>query len=149
MKGFFFVMKTAVMTAALSYAFLRVFKQMDHADVMTTAGVLSTVSGILFGFVLAAISIFSSASGNDNGIIDALKKNNILPVIISKLLSTGVTLILSCIFSLIAMFLPSEKQYLNTDLDFLFIIIGLSLLVISIYTFSSCWRKLTWIFPYM
>ncbi|EHX4646480.1 hypothetical protein K2E55_004368 [Shigella dysenteriae] len=53
---------------------LRYIPQMGHADILTASGVISTVSGILFGFILATISIFSAASENSNGIIKALKK---------------------------------------------------------------------------
>ncbi|CNJ15096.1 MULTISPECIES: hypothetical protein [Yersinia] len=147
--GFFSFMIKLIMTVVLCVIFVKYFKPMQHNDVMTSAGVLSTVAGILFGFVLAAVSIFSSASDRNDGIIHALKKNNILQSIISKLLSTGFTLILACVFPLIAMFLPAESYLFNVSIDFLFTIIGLSLLVIAIFSFVSCWRKLTWIIPHI
>lgn len=122
---------------------------MSHADVMTTAGVLSTVSGILFGFVLAALSIFSSIDADKENALGALKRNNILGTIMSRLLSTGFTLILACIFPLVAMFLPSSYVVFGKAIDYLFILLGLSSLLISLITFTRCWFSLRKIFPHM
>lgn len=122
---------------------------MTHADVMTTAGVLSTVSGILFGFVLAALSIFSSIDADKENALGALKRNNILGTIMSRLLSTGFTLILACIFPLVAMFLPAGYVVFGKTIDFVFILLGLSSLLISLYTFTRCWFSLRKIFPHM
>ncbi|HHT4014666.1 TPA: hypothetical protein ACTYGK_004622, partial [Enterobacter kobei] len=108
-----------------------------------------TVSGILFGFVLAAISIFSSAKSDEDGAINALKRNNILPLIIKRLLSTGATLIVACFFPLIAMFLPDDLLVKGNPIDYVFILLGLSSLMISLYTFSRCWYALRNIFPHL
>ncbi|EEW1146249.1 hypothetical protein EC302_16780, partial [Escherichia coli] len=113
------------------------------------AGVLSTISGILFGFVLAAISIFSSANSDKEGAINALKQNNVLPTLVNRLLSTGLTLIVACIFPLIAMFLPDDVIVAGKPIDFLFILLGLSSLIISLYTFGRCWLVLRKIFPHL
>lgn len=133
----------------LTYAATKLFKPMKHADVLTTAGVLSTISGILFGFVLAAISIFSSTDSDKEGAINALKRNNILPTIVNRLLSTGLTLIVACVFPLIAMFLPDDIIVAGQPIDFLFILLGLSSLIISLYTFGRCWSILHRIFPHL
>ncbi|EAM6080579.1 hypothetical protein CDJ04_08080 [Salmonella enterica] len=133
----------------ITYVTTKLFKPMTHPDVLTTAGVLSTISGILFGFVLAAISIFSSASGGEEGVINALKRNNIIPVIIKRLLSTGITLIVACIFPLIAMFLSAEIIVFGKPIDYLFILLGLSSLLISLFTFIRCWCLLRNIFPHL
>lgn len=84
MRVFMTLLWKLVLLLAIAYGASLVFKPMKHADVLTTAGVLSTVSGILFGFVLAAISIFSSAKSDEDGAINALKRNNILPLIIKR-----------------------------------------------------------------
>jgi hypothetical protein len=133
----------------ITYAATKLFKPMKHPDVLTTAGVLSTISGILFGFVLAAISIFSSADSDKEGAISALKRNNILPTIVHRLLSTGLTLIIACIFPLIAMFLSSDVIILGQPIDYLFILLGLSSLLISLITFGRCWLVLRKIFPHL
>ncbi|HGN0166388.1 hypothetical protein [Proteus mirabilis] len=118
---------------------------MEHGVIVSVAGVVSTISGILFGFVLAAISILSSSSSS-NGIIDALKKNNAFQLLVRGLLSTGITLITACLFTLISMFLPSNNIFFS---DVIFLLIGLFYILISIVTFMLCWRKLSWIFPHM
>ncbi|MDX7993061.1 hypothetical protein [Xenorhabdus littoralis] len=118
---------------------------MEHTAMVSVAGVISTVSGILFGFVLAAISVLSSSSSKD-GIVDALKKNNCFKGLITGLLNTGITLIVSCLFTLISMFLPSGVRILS---DLIFLLIGFYFILISIATFLLSWRKLSWIFPHM
>lgn len=149
MRVFLALLWKLALLLAIAYGASLVFKPMKHADVMTTAGVLSTVSGILFGFVLAAISIFSSANSDKDGAINALKRNNILPLIIKRLLSTGATLIMACILPLIAMFLPDDLVLKGNPIDFVFILLGLSSLLVSLYTFSRCWYSLRNIFPHL
>lgn len=149
MRVFLTLLWKLALLVAIAYGASLVFKPMKHADVLTIAGVLSTVSGILFGFVLAAISIFSSANSDEDGAINALKRNNILPIIINRLLSTGVTLIIACIFPLLAMFLPDDLLVHGNPIDYIFILLGLSSLLISLYTFSRCWYTLRNIFPHL
>lgn len=133
----------------LTYFLLKIVPLMQHSDILAAAGVISTVSGILFGFVLATISIFSSAGGNSSGIIKALKSNDILQSIISKLLAAGATLITACVISLVAMF-TSEKMLIESQrLEFILIIESLSLLIISVIIFGFTWRKINWILPHI
>lgn len=139
----------ACLLLLITYVATRLFKPMKHPEVLTTAGVLSTISGILFGFVLAAISIFSSADSDKDGTINALKRNHILPTIIKRLLSTGFTLIVACMFPLIAMFLSGDVTVFGQPVDFLFILFGLSSLLISLFTFGRCWYVLRNIFPHL
>lgn len=95
----------------MTYLLLKYVPLMQHNDILTSAGVISTVSGILFGFVLATISIFSAASANSNGVLKALKNNNILQGIVTNLLAAGATLITACLISLIAMFASEQLIY--------------------------------------
>ncbi|WP_454777089.1 hypothetical protein [Klebsiella oxytoca] len=138
-----------IASCVLTYILNKYISPMAHTDILSTAGVLSTVAGILFGFVLAAISIFSSASSSPDGIISALKQTKILPKIIMNLLTTGATLILACIFPLIAMFI-SDKVIVNTlRVDFLLTLFGFSILILSVFSFISTWRKINWILPHI
>ncbi|CQD39706.1 Uncharacterised protein [Yersinia enterocolitica] len=149
MKGINSVLFKLFLLIAIAYVSCKTFKPMNHTDVLTIAGVLSTVAGILFGFVLAAISIFSSADGNKDGAIKALKRNNILPTLITRLLSTGFTLILACVLPMIAMFLSPEVTIFSKPIDYLFVIFGFSSLILSMFTFTRCWNTLKHIFPHL
>ncbi|HHB8465955.1 TPA: hypothetical protein ACN7QE_000879 [Klebsiella pneumoniae] len=133
----------------LTYLLLKYVPLMQHNDILTSAGVISTVSGILFGFVLATISIFSAASANSNGVLKALKNNNILQGIVTNLLATGATLITACLISLIAMFASEQLIYNDKKIEFIFIIQSLSLLIVAIIMFGFTWRKINWILPYI
>ncbi|MEL5627795.1 hypothetical protein SSARUM2_002133 [Serratia sp. K-E0102] len=149
MRDIFALLWKVFLLLLVTYTATKLFKPMKHPDVLTIAGVLSTISGILFGFVLAAISIFSSADSDKEGAINALKRNRILPAIIKRLLSTGFTLIVACMFPLIAMFLPEDTMIFNQPIDYLFILLGLSSLLISLCTFGRCWYTLRNIFPHL
>ncbi|MGV7093822.1 hypothetical protein [Siccibacter turicensis] len=138
-----------IISVALTWLLKKVISPMPHNDILSTAGVLATVAGILFGFVLAAISIFSSASTAKDGIIHALKANKILPKIIGNLLSTGATLIIACIFPLIAMFVNDKITVFTMRLDFTLTLFGFSVLLISIISFATTWRKINWILPHL
>lgn len=133
----------------LAYFLLKYVPIMQHNDILTSAGVISTVSGILFGFVLATISIFSAASANSNGVLKALKNNNILQEIVTNLLAAGATLITACVISLIAMFASEQLVFNDKKLEFILIIQSLSLLIVAIIMFGFTWRKINWILPYL
>ncbi|WP_368656608.1 hypothetical protein [Pantoea agglomerans] len=138
-----------IISISLAWVLNLYITPMGHTDILSTAGVLSTVSGILFGFVLAAISIFSSASSGPDGIIQALKSTKVLPKIIQNLLSTGVTLVLACIFPLLAMFITEKITLHAVRIDFFLTLFGLSTLLVSIGSFVSTWRKINWILPHI
>lgn len=141
-----FLVKSAL-ALLLAWISIRYLSPMDHPSIISVAGVLSTVSGILFGFVLAAITIFTSADSS-KGLLGALKKNNVLKGIVSGLINTGATLIASCVFPLVAMFFHNS-QFFNLQLDFALILLGLSFLMISITTFFFSWRSLAMIIPHL
>ncbi|MDM3069869.1 MULTISPECIES: hypothetical protein [Citrobacter] len=107
------------------------------------------MSGILFGFVLATISIFSAASANSNGVLKALKNNNILQGIVTNLLAAGATLITACLISLVAMFVSDNLVYNDQKIEFIFIIQSLSLLIVAVIMFGFTWRKINWFLPHI
>lgn len=133
----------------VTYFLMKYVPQMQHNDILTSAGVISTVSGILFGFVLATISIFSAASANSNGVLKALKNNNILQGIITNLLAAGATLITACLISLVAMFASEQLIFNGKKIEFILIIQSLSLLAVAIIMFGFTWRKINLILPYI
>lgn len=140
-----FLTKT-ILAALLTLLGIRYLPPMDHSAIISVAGVLSTVSGILFGFVLAAITIFTSADSS-KGLLGALKKNNVFKGLLCGLISTGATLIASCIFPIVAMFLRGEVH--GVQIDFLLTLLGVSFLIISITTFFFSWKNLALIIPHI
>ena len=129
----------------LTYFLLKYVPLMQHNDILTSAGVISTVSGIL----LATISIFSAASANSNGVLKALKNNNILQGIVTNLLAAGATLITACLISLVAMFVSDNLVYNDQKIEFIFIIQSLSLLIVAVIMFGFTWRKINWFLPHI
>jgi len=146
MKELWQLVYKLLLLSAIAYASSKIFRTISHAEIVGVAGVLSTVSGVLFGFILAAISIFSSSQSKD-GAIHALKKNNVLPPIIRRLISTGYTLLIACLLPMVAMFLAPEQTIFGKPMDYVFILFGFSAFMLSLITFSRCWYLLRNIFP--
>ncbi|EMX2856150.1 TPA: hypothetical protein ACT24T_004138 [Yersinia enterocolitica] len=139
-----FVIK-AVVAAAMTFLGAKYLHQLDHNAIISAAGVLSTVAGILFGFVLASITVLSGFDSG-KGLIGALKKNGVLKSIIEGLFSTGATLISACLSALISMFAPDT---LWVELDYLLLLLSLSFLIISIVTFFFSWKDFSTIISYL
>jgi hypothetical protein len=59
---------------AMAIAGAHFLHDLDHNAVISAAGALSTISGVLFGFVLASVTMLSSFDSS-KGIVGALKSN--------------------------------------------------------------------------
>lgn len=112
---------------------------LDHNAIISSAGALSTISGVLFGFVLASVTILSSFDSS-KGLIGALKENGVLKGIIKGLFKTGTTLIAACLLAMISMFAPALD---NWSLDYYALLMAGSYLVISMVTFLFNWKELS------
>ncbi|WP_147822880.1 hypothetical protein [Aeromonas hydrophila] len=111
----------------------------SHGDVVAIAGPLSTVAGILFGFIIASVSFFSTSA--NNSLITNMKNTGMYKQLMGQLSHTGLALITSCIFMVIAMFSPFDVKIHNYNLDYIFLSFGFLILCYSLFEFWSCWRK--------
>lgn len=93
----------------MAIAGARFLHDLDHNAVISAAGALSTISGVLFGFVLASVTMLSSFDSS-KGIVGALKSNGVLKGIIEGLFETGTTLIAACLSAMISMFAPAVSN---------------------------------------
>ncbi|WP_261289928.1 hypothetical protein [Escherichia coli] len=118
---------------------------LDHNAVISAAGALSTISGVLFGFVLASVTMLSSFDSS-KGIVGALKSNGVLKGIIEGLFDTGTTLITACLLAMISMFAPVVS---NLPLDYYALLLAGAYLIISMITFFFNWKSLSKIISYI
>ncbi|HGY1485040.1 TPA: hypothetical protein ACQ5AO_005342 [Klebsiella pneumoniae] len=123
----------------------RFLHDLDHNAVISAAGALSTISGVLFGFVLASVTILSSFDSS-KGIIGALKSNGVLKGIIEGLFGTGTTLIAACLSAMVSMFAPVVS---NLALDYYALLLAGAYLIISMVSFFFNWQSLSKIIGYM
>lgn len=136
LKSFVYKTGAAVLIAFIGSKFLY---KLDHNSVISAAGALSTISGVLFGFVLASVTILSSFD-NSKGLIGALQANGVLKGIIEGLFATGMTLIAACISAMVSMFAPVAY---GLALDYYTLLLAVSYLVISMITFCMNWKELS------
>ena len=113
-------------------------------EIQPIASAVSTVSGVLVGFVMASISLFASASNNK------LVKNTMLtghlPKLVNLLHITMGLLLLVCLLFLIVLFLPdtlvfevgSSKNSYRYSSSLL--LIGIFFLIYSFALFGLSWK---------
>ncbi|EOX6948618.1 hypothetical protein [Klebsiella michiganensis] len=130
---------------AMAIVGARFLHDLDHNAVISAAGALSTISGVLFGFVLASVTILSSFDSS-KGIIGALKSNGVLKGIIEGLFGTGTTLIAACLSAMISMFAPVVS---NLALDYYALLLAGAYLIISMVSFFFNWQSLSKIIGYI
>lgn len=132
----------AIVSAAITGVIVSSYIPPSHGEVLAIASPLATVAGILFGFIIASVSLFSSASENE--LITSMKSTNMYAPLMSELSSTGLALISSCIFMVISIFTPAKLIYSTYALtwDYLLLIVGFFCLVYALIEFWSCWRKI-------
>lgn len=135
----------ATIAVVMTFAGKKYLYQLDHNQIISAAGVLSTITGILFGFILATITVLSSFDSS-KGLIGALKQNGVLKGIIGGFFSTGTTLITACLLALISMFAPANFYF---ALDYYSLLLALSFVIISMITFFWDWKSFSIIIKFL
>ena len=139
-----FVTKS-VLALAMAFLGAKCLYVLDHNAIISAAGALSTISGVLFGFVLASVTMLSSFDSS-KGLIGALKTNGVLKGIIGGLFNTGATLIAACLSAMISMFVPVVS---NLALDYYALLLAGAYLFLSMVTFFYNWKSLSKIIGYI
>lgn len=135
----------SVIAVAMSIVGGKVLHDLDHNAVISAAGALSTISGVLFGFVLASVTILSSFDSS-KGLVGALKRNGVLKGLVEGLFGTGTTLIAACLSAMISMFAPVVS---NLALDYYALLLAGAYLIISMISFFYNWKSLSKIIGYI
>lgn len=138
------IMKTifkAALSCLITYYIVHNYVPKDHGEILAIASPLSTVAGILFGFIISYVTAFASNSQNE--LIQNMRKTNMYSPLMTQLSHTGFGLITSCIFMVMSIFSPYKKIIPNYDItwDFSLLILGFTILIYSLFSFWGCWRK--------
>jgi hypothetical protein len=121
----------------------------DHGAVLAIASPLATVAAMLFGFVIASVTFFSASS--ENTLIVAMKDTNMYSNLLIRLHRTGVALITSCLFMVIAIFSPSKiimMPYIY-KWDFILLTLGFFFLIYALIEFWTCWKRVNVVSSHM
>ena len=104
---------------------------------------MSTVSGILFGFIMASISLFASAK--DNKLVRNTTLTGHLPKLVDRLHLTMGLLLVVCVIFLAVLFLPDTFVFEMGDpkqsykYSSALVVVGMCFLINSFSLFGLSW----------
>ena len=112
-------------------------------EIQPIASAVSTISGILFGFVMASISLFASAK--ENKLVRNTTLTGHLPKLVERLHTTMGWLLVVCLIFLVVLFLPdtfvldmgTPKQ--SYKYSSILVLIGIFFLINSFSLFRLSW----------
>lgn len=130
-------------SAGVAWLSWQVIPLHNSASVQPIASTAASISGVLFGFVLASTTILLSASGNT--LVENTKKTLYFPKLIARLSKSMALLLLVCIVFLGALFIPSDLglfdgKTLPTLLSMV-MVVGVFLFSFSVCVFISVWYE--------
>jgi len=123
----------------VTYFVINNYTPADHNVIIAIASPLTTIAGILFGFVIASSTFMSSNS--KNVLIENLKSQKMFKSLMGQLHRTGMWLILSCIFMVVSILSPSEILYRSFTWDYSLLMLGFWCLICGLFDFCDSWRK--------
>ena len=119
-----------------------IVSQFTSKEIQPIASAVSTLSGILFGFVMASISLFASAK--DNKLVRNTTLTGYLPKLVSRLHLTMGLLLLVCFAFLLVLFVPDSLTYTVGTKSYrysvLILSMGIFLMQNSFFQFFLSWR---------
>ena len=125
----------SISLAILSWKFI---PELNLSQIQYIASTISTVSGILLGFVMASITILASAK--DNKLIQNTTKTKYLPKLVSKLNNTMGLLLIVCMVFLSSLFIKIEDiAFYEIKLVSIVIVIGVFIFSFAVCKFISIW----------
>lgn len=111
-------------------------------EIQPIASAVSTLSGILFGFVMASISLFASAK--DNKLVRNTTMTGYLPKLVNRLHVTMGLLLFVCFTFLLVLFVPDSLTFKigNTSYRYSVLIVsfGMFLMQNSFFQFYLSWK---------
>lgn len=121
--------------------------ELKAAQLQPIASAISTFAGILFGFVMASITLLASAK--DNTLIKNTQKTGYLKKLVDRLHKTMGWLLFVCVIFLVVMFLPDNLLFKHpsffgkTETLYSSIVmqLGVFILLISFKNFYLTWRQ--------
>lgn len=116
---------------------------MSSKEIQPIASAVSTIAGVLFGFVMASITLFASAK--DNTLVKNTILTGYLPKLINRLHLTMGSLLLVCLIFLVILFIPDNWELVVYDTTIKYIsivlIFGLFFLIVSFFLFFESWYR--------
>lgn len=128
-----------VISLIISILMWPVIDGLKENQIQPIASAISTVAGILVGFVMASISLFASAK--DNTLVKNTTKTGYLPKLVNRLHYTMGLLLAVCFVFLIVLFIPSGVAISSFKIISLVINFGIFLALNSFFNFFVSWKR--------
>ncbi len=131
-----------IITLVICWFTWPVVSKFTAKEIQPIASAVSTLSGILFGFVMASISLFASAK--DNKLIRNTTLTGYLPKLVKRLHITMGLLLFVCFTFLLVLFIPDSLTFSisNTSYKYSVVVVmfGIFLGLNSFVQFYLSWR---------
>ncbi|MCC8995974.1 MAG: hypothetical protein LM517_02705 [Nitrosomonas sp.] len=121
-------------------------ENLNSINIQPIVSTVATVSGILFGFVMASVTLLVSAK--ENTLVQNTKKTGYLPKLIKRLHNLMFLLLAACIVFIICLFLPdsaviSGNSFFSTEIRYLILMLQLGIFIfsVSVINFVFVWRE--------
>lgn len=128
-----------VISLIISIFMWPVIDGLKENQIQPIASAISTVAGILVGFIMASISLFASAK--DNTLVKNTTKTGYLPKLVNRLHYTMGLLLAVCFVFLIVLFVPTGISISDFQIISLVINIGVFLALNSFFNFFVSWKR--------
>ncbi|MBB1391679.1 hypothetical protein H5185_20030 [Shewanella sp. SG44-6] len=141
LKQYYYII-VILITLIICWSAWPVVSKFTAKEIQPIASAVSTLSGILFGFVMASISLFASAK--DNKLVRNTTLTGYLPKLVNRLHVTMGLLLFVCFTFLLVLFIPDSLTFTvaNTNYKYsvVIVIVGIFLGLNSFVQFYMSWR---------
>lgn len=132
----------SVAAAGLAYLSWQVVPGFNQSAIQPIASTVASVSGVLFGFVLASLTILASASTNK--LVENTKKTKYFGKLVRRLQISMGLLILVCLNFLAVLFVPESviaPHMTETKLVSIILVSGVFLFSFAVFMFFAVWHE--------
>jgi hypothetical protein len=141
LKRYYYLL-VILITLFICWSAWPVVSKFTSKEIQPIASAISTLSGILFGFVMASISLFASAK--DNKLVKNTTLTGYLPKLVNRLHITMGLLLFVCFTFLLVLFIPDSLTFTisNTSYKYSVVVVmfGIFLGLNSFIQFYLSWN---------
>jgi hypothetical protein len=141
LKEYYYII-VILITLVICWGAWPVVSKFTAKEIQPIASAVSTLSGILFGFVMASISLFASAK--DNKLIRNTTLTGYLPKLVNRLHVTMGLLLFVCFTFLLVLFIPDSLTFTVGNISYKYSVVivmfGIFLGLNSFVQFYMSWR---------
>ncbi|MFT4804981.1 MAG: hypothetical protein ACI9YE_002196 [Psychroserpens sp.] len=141
LKQYYYII-VILITLVICWGAWPVVSKFTAKEIQPIASAVSTLSGILFGFVMASISLFASAK--DNKLIRNTTLTGYLPKLVNRLHVTMGLLLFVCFTFLLVLFIPDSLTFTVANISYKYSVVivmfGIFLGLNAFVQFYMSWR---------